>query len=85
MYRFVRVDSAVAELRELFSLCFAEAEGSIAMFRNSYQAGFLSILYAIGSKPLELWEKKGQYTIGCFFPVALTVSPIPRIYLFDLA
>ena len=35
------------------------------MFRNSYQAGFLSILYSIGSKPLELWEKKGAKCATC--------------------
>jgi len=29
------------------------------MYRNSYQAGFLSVLYSIGSKPLELWSKTG--------------------------
>lgn len=27
------------------------------MFRNTYQAGFLSILYSIGSKPLQIWDK----------------------------
>mmetsp|Transcript_11693 Transcript_11693/g.18740 ORF Transcript_11693/g.18740 Transcript_11693/m.18740 type:complete len:195 (-) Transcript_11693:280-864(-) len=27
------------------------------MFKNTYQSGFLSILYSIGSKPLQLWEK----------------------------
>ena len=30
------------------------------MFRNAYQAGFLSILYSIGSKPLQIWDKKGE-------------------------
>ncbi len=29
------------------------------MFKNSYQSGFLSILYSIGSKPLQIWDKKG--------------------------
>merc|ERR1711935_1151057 len=28
------------------------------MFKNTYQSGFLSILYSIGSKPLQIWEKK---------------------------
>lgn len=28
------------------------------MFRNTFQSGFLSILYSIGSKPLEIWDKK---------------------------
>ena len=27
------------------------------MFRNTFQSGFLSILYAIGSKPLQFWRK----------------------------
>jgi len=26
------------------------------MFRNTYQSGFLSILYSIGSKPLQIWD-----------------------------
>ena len=29
------------------------------MFRNTYQSGFLSVLYSIGSKPLQIWDKKG--------------------------
>lgn len=28
------------------------------MFRNTYQHGFLSILYSIGSKPLENWSEE---------------------------
>ena len=28
------------------------------MFKNTFQSGFLSILYSIGSKPLAIWEKK---------------------------
>lgn len=35
------------------------AQGTAAMFKNSYQAGFLSILYSIGSKPLLIWDKQG--------------------------
>ena len=27
------------------------------MFRNTFQSGFLPILYAIGSKPLQIWRK----------------------------
>ena len=27
------------------------------MFRNTFHSGFLSILYAIGSKPLQIWRK----------------------------
>ncbi|KAF5833957.1 Cilia/flagella-associated protein 20/WDR90/C3orf67 [Dunaliella salina] len=28
------------------------------MFKNSFQSGFLSILYSIGSKPLQIWDKQ---------------------------
>ena len=31
---------------------------SCAMFKNTFQSGFLSILYSIGSKPLQIWDKK---------------------------
>ena len=27
------------------------------MFKNTYQAGFLSVLYSLGSKPLQIWSK----------------------------
>jgi hypothetical protein len=27
------------------------------MFKNTFQSGFLSILYSIGSKPLQIWKK----------------------------
>lgn len=27
-------------------------------FKNTYQSGFLSILSSIGSKPLQIWDKK---------------------------
>lgn len=30
------------------------------MFHNSYQSGFLSILYSVGSKPLQIWDCKVQ-------------------------
>jgi len=30
------------------------------MFRNTFQSGFLSILYSIGSKPLQIWDSKVQ-------------------------
>ncbi len=29
------------------------------MFRNTFQSGFLSILYSLGNKPLQLWDKQG--------------------------
>ncbi|VEL24048.1 unnamed protein product [Protopolystoma xenopodis] len=28
------------------------------MFRNTFQSGFLSILFSIGSKPLQIWNKE---------------------------
>lgn len=31
---------------------------SSEMFKNTFQSGFLSILYSIGSKPLQIWDKK---------------------------
>lgn len=30
------------------------------MFTNAYQSGFLSILYSIGSKPLQIWDKNSK-------------------------
>ncbi|MXQ86506.1 hypothetical protein E5288_WYG003109 [Bos mutus] len=38
---------------------FGEAEKAAGkMFKNTFQSGFLSILYSIGSKPLQIWDKK---------------------------
>jgi len=28
------------------------------MFKNTFQSGFLSILYSIGSRPLQIWDKQ---------------------------
>ncbi|XP_033487676.1 cilia- and flagella-associated protein 20-like [Epinephelus lanceolatus] len=28
------------------------------MFKNTFQSGFLSVLYSVGSKPLDIWDKK---------------------------
>ena len=28
------------------------------MFKNTFQSGFLSVLYSIGSKPLQIWNKE---------------------------
>lgn len=33
------------------------------MFKNTYQSGFLSILYSIGSKPLQIWDKQSTHSI----------------------
>ena len=32
------------------------------MFKNTFQSGFLSILYSIGSKPLQIWDKKVTFS-----------------------
>jgi hypothetical protein len=29
------------------------------MFKNTFQSGFLSILYSLGTKPLQIWDKEG--------------------------
>lgn len=33
------------------------------MFKNTFQSGFLSILYSIGSKPLQIWDKKVSHLL----------------------
>jgi hypothetical protein len=35
------------------------------MFKNTFQSGFLSILYSIGSKPLQIWDKKVRTDHHC--------------------
>jgi len=35
------------------------------MFKNTFQSGFLSILYSIGSKPLQIWKKEVRKTATC--------------------
>lgn len=35
------------------------------MFRNTFQSGFLSILYSLGNKPLQLWDKHGAWCALC--------------------
>ncbi|KAI6242643.1 hypothetical protein M3Y99_00169200 [Aphelenchoides fujianensis] len=30
------------------------------MFRNTFQSGLLSVMYSLGSKPLQLWDKKAR-------------------------
>lgn len=37
------------------------------MFKNTFQQGFLSILYSIGSRPLQIWDKKSTCCHG--FPI----------------
>ncbi|KAL5570307.1 hypothetical protein UlMin_026882 [Ulmus minor] len=31
------------------------------MFKNTFQSGFLSVLYSLGSKPLQIWDKEGKF------------------------
>ena len=33
------------------------------MFKNAYQSGFLSILYSIGSKPLQIWDRQSTCSL----------------------
>ncbi|KAK9068857.1 hypothetical protein SSX86_012973 [Deinandra increscens subsp. villosa] len=33
-------------------------ESIVQMFKNTFQSGFLSILYSLGSKPLQIWDKE---------------------------
>lgn len=33
------------------------------MFKNAYQSGFLSILYSIGSKPLQIWDRNSTHRL----------------------
>lgn len=47
---------SLATLFYMWTLC-SSFEWS-TMFKNTFQSGFLSILYSIGSKPLQIWEKK---------------------------
>ena len=42
------------------------------MFKNTFQSGFLSILYSVGSKPLQIWDKKGTSASA---PVSSFASP----------
>lgn len=39
------------------------------MFKNTYQSGFLSILYSIGSKPLQIWDKQSKHSLRNFIPL----------------
>ncbi|XVF11685.1 hypothetical protein REPUB_Repub08aG0048900 [Reevesia pubescens] len=37
---------------------FYKEETLEKMFKNTFQSGFLSILYSLGSKPLQIWDKE---------------------------
>ena len=44
------------------------------MFKNTFQSGFLSILYSIGSKPLQIWDKKVRPANPPKVPFLLTAT-----------
>ncbi|KAK7405553.1 hypothetical protein VNO78_06970 [Psophocarpus tetragonolobus] len=51
------------------------------MFKNTFQSGFLSILYSLGSKPLQIWDKEGGLPyipaggdINCLVPAILSIA-----------
>jgi len=37
------------------------------MFKNTFQSGFISILYSVGSKPLKIWDKKVRLQLALVF------------------
>ncbi|ONK72072.1 uncharacterized protein A4U43_C04F15400 [Asparagus officinalis] len=45
---------------EDFALIAGSLSGKLfgIMFKNTFQSGFLSILYSLGSKPLQIWDKE---------------------------
>lgn len=51
------------------------------MFRSSYQSGLLSVLFSVGSKPLQLWEphstREGM-TTTLLGTLPITVSQLNR-------
>ena len=44
---------------------FVVGESGVEMFKNTFQSGFLSILYSIGSKPLQIWDKEVNAELSC--------------------
>ena len=44
------------------------------MFKNTFQSGFLSILYSIGSKPLQIWDKKVSLREGSTCSMCVSCS-----------
>lgn len=35
------------------------------MFKNTFQSGFLSLFYAVGTKPLQIWDAQAAPSRGC--------------------
>ena len=50
------------------------------MFKNTYQSGFLSILYSIGSKPLQIWDKQ---SISNFIKSTTDILSVSQIKTFN--
>lgn len=42
----------------LFQCSLRSVADCLKMFKNTFQSGFLSILYSLGSKPLQIWDKE---------------------------
>lgn len=47
------------------------------MFKNTFQSGFLSVLYSIGSKPLQIWDKKVRGAAGAAGTGRAEGAPFP--------
>ena len=52
------------------------------MFKNTFQSGFLSIMYSIGSKPLQIWDKKVRLPAVVLQSLSSWVFPFPPPLLF---
>ena len=48
------------------------------MFRNAFHTGFLSIYYAIGSKPLQIWDVQGKSNLPT--DIQSSVHPPPPLW-----
>ena len=56
---FSEVNERRVELKaDLKRRSLSSSVSKLTMFRNTFQSGFLSILYSIGSKPLQIWDSK---------------------------
>jgi hypothetical protein len=60
------------------------------MFKNTFQSGFLSILYSIGSKPLQIWDKEGECRLASvvcrgLFHSLLSTGSISLIWMITYA
>lgn len=49
------------------------------MFKNTFQSGFLSVLYSIGSKPLQIWDKKVRGAAGAAGTGRAEGAPSPAL------